>query len=1331
MSPGPSSPFSTIPPDEWIASNELAFAIRDKFPVTPGHSLVIPRRVVATWWEATRDEQRALLDLVEIVRQQLLAERRPAGFNVGFNAGEAAGQTVAHLHVHVIPRYDGDVPDPRGGIRWVIPAKANYLALASSAPSATMLLPGGDDRMLRRLRALFADPRFDRIDLIVSFVMWSGVEALAEAFESARQRGATVRLLTTDYLGVTEKSALSRLLDWSECEPSLLRLRVFESKGKSFHPKGYVFANGANGEAVGIVGSSNLSRSGLAEGIEWNLVVGTVTELSREFEKLWSHPRTIALTQEWLDSYHPQSRGPSDVGDRLEVHEPFEEVVPNDVQKEALAALDSARKEGARAGLVVMATGLGKTYLAAFDSKKFKRVLFVAHRDEILFQSREVFRRVRREASLGLFHSDEKIRSADVVIASVQTLSRRPHEFDAAAFDYVIVDEFHHAAAASYRRVLDHFRPDFLLGLTATPERMDGADLLALCGDRQLFHCDLVDGIERELLCPFHYFGVRDCVDFTPIPWRNGKFDIATLTAAVETRERADQALREWRSRAQRRTLAFCCTVTHADFMARHFQAAGIRAKAVHSGESTAPRSETIEELRDGKLDVLFSVDIFNEGLDVPEIDTVLMLRPTESPVLFLQQLGRGLRRGAEGKVLRVIDFIGNHRSFLLKPRTLLSLGRHATANVAQTLDAMASGEFRLPDGCSVEYELGLVELFEQLVRRGAHDELENWCLEYLAETGTRPSADQAFRAGFNPGSVRQVHGSWFAFLASLEERATAGAPAPVPVLVEAEAQALRECGELLRDLEVERLTKSYKLLTLKALIADGALLTGASVRSIAATAKALILRDPRLMAEVESDGRVAISENDDAAWIRYWRKNPIAAWIGEFRGKEGKHFRLESDRLVPLFRASPACADAFASMVSEIAEWKLAEHLANRRPLATGSMRCKVSHAGGNPIVRFPDRGRDALPSGGCDFRADGATYRGEFQKIALNVATRAGERGNALHALLRGWFGPAAGHSGTTHHVVFESTDAGWVLRPDAEAMPTADAPGRLLQLFSNYAVACGGFDHPQPSTVQTLHRNVIPIAGIPPPEPGEFIVFARGDSMEGGREPIRHGDPLLLRWVRDRTRRELVGAVVLVRHGRGKAAPVALKRLLDDGRGGFALGSDNPASPNATIAATAEDQVIAVLVRRLRQAEINPLAPQLHRQFRREEIAGLHGVEFNPGNWNAGHVSLDESTVLLVTLDKSEMQRGGEYHDRFEGKERLHWSSQTSTTRAGKRGRELLECLDTGRAIHVWVRGKKSDGAFTYAGLAVPVADEGDAPIHITWRLLDPMQVIPSTK
>ncbi len=752
------SPFLAVPHSEWIESNDLAFAIYDRYPVTPGHSLVVPHRQVATWWDATREEQRAIFELVDLVRTRLQVERAAKAFNVGFNAGALAGQTVAHTHVHVIPRYEGDVPDPRGGIRWVVPSKANYLVARSPHTANSVLLSGGDDRLLRKLRGLFADRRFDRVDLVVSFVMRSGVEALADAFESARQRGARIRVLTTDYLGVTEVAALARLLDWSEDAPDRLAVRVFQSGATSFHPKSYVFWGSQDGEAQGIVGSSNLSRSGLSAGIEWNLVVDAVDDLVRQFETLWSDARSVPLTHAWLDGYRPRSRAAIESREFMVVRETLEEVVPHLVQREALEALERARSRGTRAGLVVMATGLGKTFVAAFDSRHFQRVLFVAHRAEILRQSRDSFRRVRPEADLGLFNAEERMPTAEVVFASVQTLVRRLDEFAPDAFDYVVVDEFHHAAAASYRRIIDHFQPRFLLGLTATPERMDGQALLALCGDEDapLFECNLVDGIRRELLCPFEYFGVHDSVDFSPIPWRNGKFDSDALTKAVETRERADHALREWRARAQKRTLAFCCTVSHADFMARHFISAGVRAVAVHSETTSAPRAESIERLKAGELDVVFSVDVFNEGLDVPSVDTILMLRPSESPVVFLQQLGRGLRRDQPGKVLRVVDFIGNHRSFFLKPRTLLSLGATSMPSVAATLKAIESGEFGLPPGCSVDYELDLVDVFRRLVRMGAHDELEEWCREQLAETGSRPSADQAFHANFDPGAMRR-----------------------------------------------------------------------------------------------------------------------------------------------------------------------------------------------------------------------------------------------------------------------------------------------------------------------------------------------------------------------------------------------------------------------------------------------------------------------------------------------------------------------------------------------------------------------------------------------
>ncbi len=263
------------------------------------------------------------------------------------------------------------------------------------------------------------------------------------------------------------------------------------------------------------------------------------------------------------------------------------------MQAEALQALKETREAGNRAGLVVMATGLGKTWLAAFDSRQFERVLFVAHREEILHQALRTFRRIRPNAELGLYMGGERDRSAEVLFASVQTLSRDNHlrHFPPNQFDYVVIDEFHHAAAATYRRLIDHFDPAFLLGLTATPERTDGGDLLALCGENLVYRCDLLDGIRRELLSPFQYFGVPDEVDFSNIPWRSGRFDPEQLERAVATDRRAQNAFEQWSKRHQSRTLAFCVSQRHADFMAEFFQQRGVRSVAIHSGPTSAPRT--------------------------------------------------------------------------------------------------------------------------------------------------------------------------------------------------------------------------------------------------------------------------------------------------------------------------------------------------------------------------------------------------------------------------------------------------------------------------------------------------------------------------------------------------------------------------------------------------------------------------------------------------------------------------------------------------------------------------------------------------------------------
>lgn len=469
--PSPGSPFFDVPRADWIAANRSAFAVWDAYPVSPGHALVVSRRQISDWWEATADERADLMTLVDEVRAAIEEQHQPDGFNVGFNAGTAAGQTVDHLHLHVIPRYRGDVADPRGGIRLAIPARGNYLVPTPETPvtsdltQKTPVLVDGQVRLLLpELVAHLRDVDYDRIDIVVSFIKMSGLTLLVGPLQDALDRGAQVRILTTDYLGLTELAALNRLHDLAGDYPDQLHVRVFHDPQVSFHPKAYLFYCAHGRTEAAFVGSSNLSQAGLAGGIEWNLLVGAVDELKHSFQKLWQDPRSVALTDELIAAYQP---APAHVPDVIEVIEPpAEPPQPRPIQQEALHALAQTREDGFRAGMVTMATGLGKTWLAAFDAARpqVRRVLFVAHREEILKQSRDVFRQVTPQASLGLYYGEEKQPHADIVFASVQTLSRNLDRFAADAFDYVVVDEFHHAAATTYRTVLDPSPPCFCWG---------------------------------------------------------------------------------------------------------------------------------------------------------------------------------------------------------------------------------------------------------------------------------------------------------------------------------------------------------------------------------------------------------------------------------------------------------------------------------------------------------------------------------------------------------------------------------------------------------------------------------------------------------------------------------------------------------------------------------------------------------------------------------------------------------------------------------------------------------------------------------------------------
>lgn len=936
-----SNPFLNPDPQRIFFENELVIGLWDGFPVSPDHALLITRRVVPTWFEATAQEQKAMteatLDVKRIIEAKCVSENRPLpdGYNIGINSGAAAGQTVFHLHMHVIPRYQGDVADPRGGVRFVVPAKANYLKGETYSQSVAelpverygvhgTLLSGGEDHpLLEPLRRDLA--RSLNLDFAVAFLQESGVNALlSEIVDLLHQRQGQVRIVTGDYLQITHPNALELLLNLAS-DPyteDRLKVRIFQTEeaGVPFHPKAYLFTY-SSGKQTAYVGSSNLSGQALTQSVEWNyrfqddLDPKGLAEVKREFQKLFHHPHTVPLTYDWLNRYRctrpEMKRLPPEI---LDDPKP-EPVVPHCIQNQALEALQRTRAAGNRAGLVVLATGLGKTWLSAFDSVNFERVLFVAHREEILNQSMNTFRKIRPDVTLGLYSGKEKTPEAQVLFASIQTLHRDQHlsRFSPGDFDYIIVDEFHHASASTYRKVIEYFEPQFLLGLTATPERSDGGNLLALCGQNLVFRCDLAEGITEELLSPLHYFGVPDVVDYKNIPWRSRRFDPEELSQALATQDRADNCWEQFQKHRGQRTLAFCVSVAHADFMADDFHRRGARVVAVHSGPDSAPRTEALEQLAAGLIEVIFCVDMFNEGVDLPSIDTVLMLRPTESRVLWLQQLGRGLRKATHKTHLKVIDYIGNHRSFLLKVQTLwMALGfpqLAGDADMAAALERMRQEELTLPAGCAVTYELEAINILKSLLSKGKKaDRLRQHYQDFLALEEQRPTALQVYQDGFDPRAAKASFGSWLGFVKEMGGLDTA------------ERQAWAMNKDFLDRMETTPVNASYKLVLLLAMMREGALPGEIDIDDLTTAFAKVAARSAGLKADVSCgvEDMVALSKLLLDSPIKEWTSGKGTGGIPYFEYSDGmlRTLGLQGDD------------QALANLVREILEWRVAKYL-------------------------------------------------------------------------------------------------------------------------------------------------------------------------------------------------------------------------------------------------------------------------------------------------------------------------------------------------------------------------------------------------------------------
>lgn len=569
-----------------------------------------------------------------------------------------------------------------------------------------------------------------RIDMIVSFLMESGVRMILKDLKSALERGVEIRILTGNYLGITQPSALYLI---KKELGSQVDLRFYNERERSFHPKSYLFHYDDVSEIY--IGSSNISRSALTSGIEWNYKFSSDNDEKNfrlfygTFEDLFYH-HSIVIDEEELERYSKNWHKPAvsrDIAryDELEDSETKVEVLfqPRGAQIEALYALENSRAEGAIKGLVQAATGVGKTYLAAFDSLNYEKVLFVAHREEILKQAALSFQNVRHSEDYGFFNGKQKDTGKAVIFASVASLGREEYlteeYFAADYFDYLVIDEFHHAVNKQYQRIVEYFKPKFLLGLTATPERMDGKNIYELCDYNVPYELSLKEAINKGMLVPFHYYGIYDETDYSGLRIVKGRYEERQLTDLYTSGKystgRYDMIYKYYKKYQSKRALGFCCSRKHAEAMAKEFCKRGVPSVAVYSngdGEFSEHRDTAVMQLKNREIKVIFSVDMFNEGLDIAALDMVMFLRPTESPIVFLQQLGRGLRTFRGKEYLNVLDFIGNYEKAGKAP---ILLGGKQPISKKQGLEEC---DIEYPDDCIVDFDMRLIDLFREMRKK-------------------------------------------------------------------------------------------------------------------------------------------------------------------------------------------------------------------------------------------------------------------------------------------------------------------------------------------------------------------------------------------------------------------------------------------------------------------------------------------------------------------------------------------------------------------------------------------------------------------------------------